>query len=99
LLAARRSASGRQRSIHLVENDSRSVEEDEPGIRQLHAARLAPEKLHLELLLERADLHAERRLLDSQAFRSPGHVFFFRDRNEIAKVAQLHVPYVSNIDF
>ena len=67
-------------------------------IRQLHAARLTPEQLHVQLPLQCADLHAERRLLDSQAFCSPGHVLFFRNRNEIAEVAQFHLPYVPDID-
>ena len=32
-------------------------------------------------------------------FGGPGHVLFFGDGDEIAEVAQFHVPYVSDIDF
>ena len=38
-------------------------------------------------------------LLDPQPFRRSGDVLLFRDGDEIAKVAQLHVPYLSDIDF
>src|SRR5262249_18093771 len=95
LLAASSPSRGRKRAIDLVENDARPIEERHSCVRQLDAARLTFEELHAELLLQRADLHAERRLLDSQAFRSPGHVLFFSDGNEIAEVAQFHEPYLA----
>ena len=87
------------RAVDLIENDACPIEKGDAGVGQLHAARLAAEQLHLELLLQCADLHAQRRLLDAQAFRGPGHVLFFSDGNEIAEVAQFHMPYVSDIDF
>src|SRR4030095_17146188 len=62
-------------------------------------ARLPTEQLDFELLFQRPDLHAERRLLDAQALGRPGHVLFLGHGDEIAKVAQLHLPYLSNIDW
>ena len=98
LLAAGRPARGGQRPIDLIENHAGAIEKGSAGVGQLHAARLAAEQLNVQLLLQGADLHAERRLLDTQAFRGPGDVLFFGDGNEIAQVAQLHLPYVSDID-
>ena len=98
LLAPRRPARGGERPIDLIENHASALEKGSAGVGQLHAARLAAEQLNVQLLLESADLHAERRLLNTQAFRGPGHVPFFGDGDEIAQVAQLHLPYVSDID-
>ena len=83
----------------MIENDAGPIEKGDAGVGQLHASRLTPEQLHFELLLQGTDLHAERRLLDPQPFRSSGDVLLFRDGDEITKVAQLHVTYLSNIDF
>ena len=60
--------------------------------------RLASEQLDVELLLQRTDLHAERRLLDAQTLGRSGHVPFFGDGDEITQVAQFHLPYLSDID-
>ena len=57
---------------------------------QLDPARLAPEQLHVELGFERADLLAERRLLDAEPLGRAGDVTLLGDGDEIAEVAQFH---------
>ena len=86
-------------ALDLVENDAGAIEKGDARVGQFDAARLAAKQLHVEFLFQRADLHAQRRLLNAEPFGGPGHVLFFSDGNEIAQVAQFHVPYVSNIDF
>jgi len=98
LLAARGAFGRRERMIDVGQNRASIGEQRRAGIGQLDAARLAAEQLHLELLLQGADLHAQRRLLDAQTLGRPGHVPFLGDRDEITQVTQLHLPYVSNIN-
>src|SRR5688572_18987691 len=99
LFAARGATRGGCGAVDLVENHASAIEKGGTGVGQFHAARLAAEQLHLQLLFQRADLHAERRLLDAQPLGGPGHVLFFSNGNEIAQVSQLHMPYVSNIAY
>src|SRR5262249_47811692 len=99
LLAARGAASRRERTLDLIEDDARPTQERGAGISELNPAWLPAEQLHSQLLLQGADLHAQRRLLNTQALSRPGHVLFLGDGNEITQVAQLHLPYVSDINF
>ncbi len=78
---------------------ARIGQQSAPRIGQLHAARLAPEQLHAQFLLQPANLLAERRLLHPQPFRRPRDVAFLGDRDEVAKVAQFHLPYPVDMDF
>src|SRR5712692_2217361 len=66
---------------------------------QLDAARLAPEQLDLELGFERPDLLTQRRLLDAEAPRSAGDMALLGDRNEVAKMAQIHMPGISIVPY
>jgi hypothetical protein len=57
---------------------------------------LGPEKkVHLELTLEVPDLLAERRLGSVHAEGRPSEVKFLGNRDEVPKVAELHLPKIS----
>ncbi len=55
-----------------------------------HRAPRAHEQLHAQLLLQRADLLAQRRLGDVQPQRRASEVQFLGDGHEVTQVAQLH---------
>src|SRR5205085_7892865 len=57
---------------------------------QLDTARFAPEELYLEFGFERADLLAQRRLLNAQPLRRASDMALLGDGDEIAKVPQFH---------
>lgn len=48
--------------VRLVEDAACQVDEDAPGLGQLHPATAAVEELHTELVLEPSDLLAQRQL-------------------------------------
>ena len=61
------------------------------GGRQRHSRRTALEELHAELVLQRLDLGAERRLAQVQPLGRPGEVAEFGDRGKTAKLIELHI--------
>jgi hypothetical protein len=68
------------------------IEEDAPGRQQRHSARGAPEERRSDLLLERADLPAQRRLRHVEVLRGSTDVAFLGDGNEVADLREAHVP-------
>src|SRR5438876_4133021 len=62
-----------------------------PCARQRDASRQPAEQLYLELVLEGADLLAERRLLHPELLRSAGDVAFPRHSQKISQVTQFHI--------
>src|SRR5580700_10678547 len=88
---AARGTTGRgSRVLDPVEDHPRLGKERLAGLGQLHAAGLAAEQLYFELGFERPDLLAERRLLDAEPLGRARHMPLLGDRDEIAKVTQLH---------
>jgi hypothetical protein len=68
-----------------------------PGLREIHAALVALEKLHPQLFFEPPNLRAQGRLCHVEAFRGAGEVEFFRHGNEVAQVSKFHdISSVSN---
>src|SRR6185436_19874043 len=80
----------RRRAVHLRENLARAGREHTPGLRQLHLASRATEKLGAELVLDLADLLTEGRLADVQAFRRASKVQFLGECDDIAQVSEFH---------
>ncbi len=69
-------------------------QEGRARLRQRHAARRALEEPHAQLVLERTDLRAERRLRDPQLARGLREARGAGDGREVAQVAELHAaPY------
>ena len=60
------------------------------GRQELDPTRGATEERNAELVLETADLAAERRLRDAEATRGAPDVSLFGDRHEIAQLVQAH---------
>ena len=65
------------------------------AVGQRHALRVAVEQRQAELRLERADLLAQRRLLDAQLGRGARHVARAGDGGEVAQLPQVHRSAVS----
>ena len=66
------------------------IEEHPPARQEAHAARRPREQRRAELVLERADLPAERRLAHVEARGRAPDVLFFRDGDEIADLLEAH---------
>ena len=66
------------------------LEEDAPAREELHAAGRAREERRAELVLEGADLPAERRLAHVQARGGAADVSFLGDGDEIADLLEAH---------
>ncbi len=73
--------------VGLVEDAPGQVDEDAPGLGQLHPAAAAVEYLHTELVLESPDLLAQRRLRDVLTLGGPTEVQLLGDSEEIAQLA------------
>ena len=73
------------------EDPARFPKEPSPRRRELDVALDAAQQVDLELGLEIADLLAQGRLGRVQAFRRAAEMELLRDRDEIAKMSQLHV--------
>ena len=79
-------------------------EEGLAGRRQLRPVRYAVEQLRSHLVFQIPDLLAERRLADTEIGGGTGEISFFRKRQKIADMTQLHrylqkllrspVPYI-----
>ena len=99
LLATRSTLRARASPLNILEQRAGPLEKCAARIGELDAARLALEQLHTELFLERADLLAQRRLLNAEACRGPRDMAFFSNGDEIPEVTQLHMPYLSDMDY
>jgi hypothetical protein len=71
------------------------VEQQDAGFGQLDAACQAAEQRGAHFLLQMADLQAERRLLDAEAFGGAGEVQFLRHGDEIAKMPEFHPRFTA----
>ena len=60
------------------------------GFGQQHPPARAFKERRPELRLERADLHAQRRLNDMQPFCRSAEMPLFRDREEVPQMAKVH---------
>lgn len=70
------------------------TEERFAGWQEGHPARSPHEERCPELVLERADLAAHRRLRDAQALGGATYVPFFGDGDEVADLSETHGPSV-----
>ena len=87
--AARRAAS--RRRFGLGEREPRMVEEGAAGGSQLDAVHAARQERNADFIFEIADLPAQRRLRGVQPLLGGDReAALLGDRDEIAKVAQLH---------
>ena len=75
-----------------VEDLARAHEERRAGRGQLDLALVAQQQRRADLLLELADLLAQRRLGHVQALRRAAEVQLLGDGDEVAQVAELHGP-------
>src|SRR3954451_9931147 len=66
------------------------LEQRPSGDGEHDAARRAVEQPHAELLLELADLLADRGLGDVEAIRRTAEVQLLRDRDEVPQVTEFH---------
>ena len=69
-----------------------------PAGRELDAPARPDQQREPELVLERADLLAQRRLGDVQALGGAAEVQLLRDRDEVAKLAQFHDSISESIE-
>ena len=76
--------------VEALENETTLLEQDAAGLRQLDAARLAAEELHVELPLDRLDLLAQGWLLHAEPLGGAGDVPLLRDRDEVPELPQVH---------
>lgn len=65
-------------------------QEGTAGIGQADAAGMAQQQGRADLLFERTDLLAERRLLHVQRLGRAGHMTLMRDGDEVTEVSQFH---------
>src|SRR5262245_33502540 len=90
LLAARRTLCRFKCAIEVCERRTGAIKEAAASIRQLDAARHAAEQLQFDLLLDRLDEAAERRLRNTKPLRRTGDVPFFGDGDEAAEMPEFH---------
>ena len=74
------------------------LEEDAAAREEAHAARRAREERRAELVLERADLPAERRLAHVEALGGAPDVAFLGDGDEVADLLQAHATRIREIE-
>src|SRR5580698_999270 len=98
LLAARGASRGGEGVIEMSKDCAGVNKECGTSIGQFDAARLAAEQLDVEFALDRLDLPTQRRLLHAEPLGGPGDVTFLGDRDEIAKVAKFHLPYLKSMN-
>src|SRR3954451_20384783 len=90
LLASRGAPSGFERMIVLRKYRTRIIEKNAPGLGQLDAARLAVKQLDIEFQLDRLNPLAQRRLLHPEPLGGSRDMCFFRDRDELPEMSELH---------
>jgi len=84
--------------VNLCKHRTRIVKEGTTRVGQFDAARLAAEQLGIDFAFDRPDLPAERRWLQAKSLRSPSDVAFLCDRNDVAKLPQVHRRYLKGND-
>ena len=89
-LPAMRARGHQPRALGLGDGGARLGQEKAAGFGQRHGTAGAVEQAHLQLLLQRADLLAERRLGHAEAFRGAAEVQFLGHGDEVAEVTQFH---------
>jgi tripartite-type tricarboxylate transporter receptor subunit TctC len=85
--------------VDLREHGTGIIKESAAGIGQFDAARLAAEQLGIDFAFDCPDLPTKRRRLQAEPLRGPRDVPFLSDRDEIAKLPQLHRPYLKGNDY
>jgi hypothetical protein len=75
---------------HRLQDVTRARQQTMTGRQELDPARGSTKERNAELMLETADLAAERGLRDVQATRCASDVSLFGDRHEIAQLVQAH---------
>ena len=78
------------RTLGSAQDLPRLLQENATRLGQLHVPTRAVQQCHIHLLLELADLQAQRRLGDVQALGRPREVEFLGDGDEVAEVARVH---------
>ena len=76
--------------IRTLENRPRFGEENFPGFREPHRARISFEQLHTEFILEVPDLPAQSGLRDTQLRRRLGEVQVLGNGYEVTEVPEFH---------
>ncbi len=77
--------------LDLHQRQPRMIEKGSAGVSQLDAARAADKQLYADLIFKISDLTAQRGLGRMQPpFRRHREAAFLGDRDEIAKMPQLH---------
>ena len=77
--------------IGLREQRAATLEQQAPGVRQLHTTAVAAQEHDAELLLEPLDLLAQRGLGDAQALRGTPEVQLLGDGDEVAKTTKFQL--------
>jgi hypothetical protein len=101
----RRAPCGFQRAIDVGERRAGAIKEGATRVRQLNAARHAAEQLDLDVLLDRLDEAAERRLRNAKPLSRAGDVPFFGDGDDGAEMPEFYchntndMKFVSNISW
>lgn len=87
----------RGRALHLVsreldrrENTARLDQEMAPRLREMHAPLVTLEQRHAELLLQRADLGAQRRLRDVKSLSRAREAKLLGNGDEVSEMTQFH---------
>jgi hypothetical protein len=78
------------RLIALAQQEFRTPVQQDAGIRELDAAMMAGEQRGAELVLQKLDLAADRRLRDAQLGRRAGEIPVLRNRHEVAQLGEIH---------
>ncbi|MNN04923.1 hypothetical protein D3C81_1176640 [compost metagenome] len=89
-LAALGAAGDGHRPLQLGQHLTRLGQEQPAGLAQRHSAVGALEQAHAQLLLQRLDLLAQRRLGNAQLQGGAAEVQLFGNGDEIAQVAEFH---------
>jgi len=89
-------SSGADRAVDRGEDGASVVEKPFARWEQRHPARRPREERGAELVLERADLAAERRLRDVEALCGATDVPFLGDGNEVADLREAHPPSMAS---
>jgi hypothetical protein len=73
----------------------RTVQQEHACFGQFDASRQAAKQLGADLALQPLDLHAQRRLPDTEALRGTCEVPFLGDHNEIPQMSKFHGGHLS----
>ena len=88
-----RTARVKLRRLRSREQGTRIRKEGSPRIRQAHHSSRPFQKLYPQLIFQRLDLVAQRRLGDVQPLGSPAEVQFLGHGDKVSKMPQFH-PFI-----